>query len=166
MARKKIERDDVACFKDYDVNIPTRTLYMGSLSIDPYEGDSGVDAFMAERMIKGLHILESVAERGEDPITIIMNNPGGDWYHGMAIYNAIKSCKNHITIKVYGMAMSMGAIILQAADERVFADDAEFMIHYGTDGYHGHSKIFEKWAEQSKKLNKKMEQIFILLLLK
>lgn len=158
---KKILRDDVACFQDYDIHIPTRTLYMGSLSIDPYEGDSGVDAHMTERMIKGLHLLDNSDESLDKPITIIMNNPGGDWYHGMAIYNAIKSCKNHVTIVVYGHAMSMGSIILQAADERVMAMDASLMIHYGEDGFHGHSKSFEVWAEQSKKLNKRMEQIYI-----
>lgn len=161
MSKNKIQRDDVACFQDYDVHIPTRTLYMGSIYSDSYEGDSGVDAHMAERVIKGLHILESVGENGDKPITIIMNNPGGDWYHGMAIYNAIKACKNHITIIVYGHAMSMGSIILQAADERVMTEDASLMIHYGQDGFYGHAKTFEKWAEQGKKLIERMEGIYM-----
>jgi ATP-dependent Clp endopeptidase proteolytic subunit ClpP len=158
---KKIEHNDISHFQDYDIHVPTRTLYMGSLYVDENGADSGVDAHMAERVIKGLHILDNTSEKGDQPITIIMNNPGGDYYHGMAIYNAIKACKNHITIICYGHAMSMGGIIFQAADERVMAEDASFMMHYGIDGYVGHAKIFEKWAEQAKKGNLRMEQILI-----
>lgn len=157
----KILRDDVSCFQDYDVHVPTRTLYMGSLYVDNYEGDSGVDAHMAERIIKGLHLLDNSASNGDKPITIIMNNPGGDWYHGMAIFNAIKACQNHITVIVYGYAMSMGSVILQAADERVMAEDARLMIHYGQDGFFGHSKNFEKWAEEGIRSNKRMESIYL-----
>ena len=95
---------------------------------------------MAERAIKALHILDSTAPTGDKPITVIMNNPGGDEYHGMAIYDAIKSCKNHVTIVVFGMAMSMGSIILQAADKRVMSANSRVMIHYGTWGINDHPK--------------------------
>jgi ATP-dependent protease ClpP protease subunit len=107
----RIKRDDITHFIDEDIYLPTRTLYMGSTG-DNDGLENGVNYSMAERMIKGLHILDSSAT--EQPITIIMNNLGGDFVHGMAIYDAIKICRNHITIKVFGHAMSMGAIILQA----------------------------------------------------
>lgn len=154
----KITRDDIDKLYDYDLFTPTRTIYMGSVTTDPYEGDSGVDANMAERVIKALHILDQKNE----PITIIMNNPGGDYYHGMAIYDAIKSCQSHVTVKVYGMAMSMGAVILQAADERIMSPYSKCMIHYGQNGMNTtHTKIFEKWADESKKTNKEMEDILL-----
>ena len=160
---KKIERDDVSCFQDYEVHIPTRTLYMGSRMIDDEE--AGVDAIMAERIIKGLHLLDTAdkdAREGNNPITIIMNNSGGDWHHGMAIYNAIKSCKNHITIKVFGYAMSMGSIILQAADERLMAEDACCMIHYGELKIHDHPKIVMNWTDYEKKVtHPRMEEIYM-----
>lgn len=154
----RINRDDVDKLYDYDIYLPSRTVYMGSTAVEMSEGESGTDAVMAERVIKALLLLDQKNE----PITVIMNNPGGDWYHGMAIYDAIKACQSHVTIKVFGMAMSMGAVILQAADKRVMMPNARFMIHYGTMGLNStHAKIFEKWADESKRLNSEMEEIFL-----
>ena len=153
----RINRDDVDKLYDYDIYIPSRTIYMGSTESDIENGESGVEAVMAERVIKALHLLDQKNE----PITIIMNNPGGDWYHGMAIFDAIKGCQSHITIKVYGMAMSMGALILQAADKRVMAPNARCMIHYGYMDWGGHSKTFAKWAKENDKLNEEMERILL-----
>jgi ATP-dependent Clp endopeptidase proteolytic subunit ClpP len=147
---KKINRDDIDKFFDYGLDVPNRTIYMGSIPSE-HDEESGVDFSMAEYTIKAIHILESLAPEGDKPITIIMNNPGGDYYHGMAIYDAIKNCRNHVTIKVFGHAMSMGSIILQAADERILAKNSRVMIHFGTMGLgHTHTKIFIKWAEETK----------------
>lgn len=153
----RINRDDVDKLYDYDLYIPSRTIYMGSVESDMENGESGVEAVMAERVIKALHLLDQKNE----PITIIMNNPGGDWFHGMAIYDAIKACQSHITIKVYGMAMSMGGVILQAADKRIMMPNSRFMMHYGYMGFDGHSKTFDKWADENKRINREMEQIFL-----
>jgi ATP-dependent Clp protease protease subunit len=150
-------RDDVDKFYDYDIYIPTRTIYIGSVAYTHDDEETSVDFAMAERAIKGLHLLD----KKDGNITVLMNNPGGDWYHGMAIYDAIKGCNNHVTIKVSGHAMSMGAVILQAADERVLAPNSSVMIHYGYDGVYNTAKNFQIWAEQSKKLDKVMEDIFL-----
>ena len=153
----RINRDDVDKLYDYDLYIPSRTIYMGSTEVDLDGNESGTDPVMAERVIKALHLLD----QKDEPITIIMQNPGGDWYAGMAIYDAIKACKSHVTIKVFGLAMSMGAVILQAADERVMAPNSRCMIHYGYMGFDGHSKTFDKWAEENKKFNTCMEDILL-----
>jgi ATP-dependent Clp protease protease subunit len=153
----RINRDDVDKLYDYDLYIPSRTIYMGSVSSDE-DGESGVDAIMAERVIKALHLLDQKNE----PITIIMNNPGGDYYHGMAIYDAIKACQSHVTIKVFGYGMSMGALILQAADTRVIAPNAKVMIHYGyTELPSNHPKINKRWVEELDKTNKDFEDILL-----
>ena len=155
---KRINRDDIDKLYDYDLYVPSRTLYMGSVQSDINDGESGVESIMAERVIKALHLLD----QKDEPITVIMNNPGGDWYHGMAIYDAIKTAQSHITIKVYGMAMSMGGVILQAADSRVMAPNAKFMMHYGTmSSGDTHAKIFSKWSDECKKIDRDMEQIFL-----
>ena len=112
---------------------------------------------MAERVIKALHILDQKAEA----ITIIMNNPGGDWYHGMGIYDAIKGCQSEVTVKVYGMAMSMGAMILQAADHRQVSPNSKIMVHYGYMSWGGDSKKFQKWAEECKRTDIEAEDILL-----
>lgn len=157
----KLVKESIDRFYDYDIHTETRTIYIGSVESDIEHGESGTDASMAERAIKALHILDSSAPNGDKPITIIMNNPGGDEYHGMGIYDAIKACKNHVTIIVYGHAMSMGSIILQAADKRVMSPNSRIMIHYGTWGIHDHPKIVYAWAQEGKKFDSWMEQVYL-----
>lgn len=155
----KVNRDDVDKFHDYGLYIPKRVLYMGSEDISMEHGESGVDGLMAERIIKNMSLLDSI---NNEPITIIMNNPGGDWYHGVGIYDAIKNAKSHVTIKVLGMAMSMGSVILQAADDRIIAPSAKMMIHYGETGIpETHSKNVKKWADENDRINVEMENIYM-----
>lgn len=155
----RIIRDDVDRFFQYGIDLNTRTIYMG-------EGATfgGVDDDLAQNMIKSLHILDSAAPNGDKPITIIMNNPGGDEYHGMAIYDAIKACHNEVIIKVFGHAMSMGSIILQAADEgnRIMAPNSMMMIHYGTWAPpEDHPKNVYSWAEEGKRFDKWMIDLYL-----
>jgi len=156
----KFKKDDIDQFMDSDIYLPTRTIYMGSITSGD-DGEGGVDYALAERMIKALHILDSQAPNGDKPIVIIMNNVGGDVFHGMAIYDAIKNCKNHVTIKAYGHAMSMGSIILQAADQRMMSKNSRIMIHYGSNGVSGHAKTTYKWTDEIKKFDKFMEELFL-----
>lgn len=155
---KRINRDDVDKLHDYSLYIPTRTLYMGSEEFSMEDGESGTDGKMAERMIKNLHILEGM---NKEPITIIMNNAGGDEYHGFAIYDAIRACKSRVEIRVFGHAMSMGSIILQAADERIMAPTSRQMIHYGTWGTDGHTKTSRKWSDEGVKIDEWMEKMYL-----
>jgi len=128
--------------------------------MDENGGESGVDAWMTEQVIKSLHILDSITT--EDPINIKMNNPGGSVIHGMAIYDAIKECKSIVNITAYGHVMSMGSLIIQAADNRVMMPHAEMMIHEGTDGHDTtHPKIIRNWVEYAKKRDKVLNQIYL-----
>ena len=160
----KFKKDDVDQFMDNDIYLPTRTIYMGSVnSLDDGE-EAGVDHSMAERMSKALHILDTydaAARNGEKPITIVMNNTGGDVIHGMAIYDTISNCKNHVTIKVSGHAMSMGSIILQAADKRIMSKNSKIMIHYGYSGVNAHAKTSYQWNKFSKEYDRWMEDMFM-----
>lgn len=156
----RVSKDHMDKFFDYSVDIDSRTIYLGCAAYAEDDGN-GVDFFMTERLIKGLHLLEVAAPNGDKPITIIANSPGGSWYHGMAQYGAIKNCKNHVIIKMYGYAMSMGSIIPQAADERLIDANASFMIHYGTDGGSHHSKIVSKWGDEGKRICHVMENIYL-----
>lgn len=158
--RKKSTNDEIEQFMDNELYRPTRTIYMGSQTYVEGE-ETGVDHLMAERMIKTLFILDHEDPTGESPITIIMNNVGGDWYHGMAIYDAIKGCVNNVTIKVYGHAMSMGSIILQAADHRMMAANSRIMLHYGYSGGNMHTKNTRKWSNEDVKLETFMEDTFL-----
>ena len=156
--RKYRDTEHLVSWFEHNLDLETRTIYLGSVTTDD-EGESGVDSSMAEYFIKSMHLLEN--KNPESEISIIMNNPGGDWYHGMAIYDAIKFSSCSCTIKVYGKAMSMGSLILQAADGRIMMPNSKFMFHYGSDGIQSHSRVFEKWADESKRNNYVMENIYL-----
>jgi ATP-dependent Clp protease protease subunit len=143
----KLLRDDVDRFFDYNVHVPTRTLFLGP----------EVDEEMAELAIKGLALLGTV----DLPISILMNNLGGDEYHGLAIYDAIALTKSHVTITVYGHAMSMGSWILQAGDDRVLAPNATVLLHYGTWGEHDNYKQFRALAKEGERLRLLMETSYL-----
>lgn len=159
MARSSV-KDSLQDFMDYGVHVPTRTIYIGSESDN--EGDeTGTDYKMAEKAIKGLHLLEWLGPEGDKPITAVLNNLGGDVHHGMSIYNRIKSCKNHVTVVAAGYATSMGAVILQAGDDRLAYEDALIMIHPGNVGFEGHPKTVERWLKFHKKADTRIDNIFL-----
>jgi ATP-dependent protease ClpP protease subunit len=158
-AKDSHDNDFVSDWFDHNIDIDNRTIYMGSLGYSPDGSETGVDHLMTEYFIKGMHLLESRSEHKD--ILILMNNLGGDWYHGMAIYDSIKNSSCNCTIKVYGHAMSMGSIILQAADHRIMMPNSRFMIHYGYNGSISHTKIFEKWPDEGKRINYDMENIYL-----
>lgn len=161
---RRFKTDDIDKFFEYGLDLSTRTLYLGSASFDEDGEDIGVNGLLTERVIKGLHILDnadSKSDAGEKPITIIMNNVGGDEYHGLGIFDAITACKNFVEVKVFGHAMSMGSIILQAADRRVMSKNSRIMIHYGTWSYEGHAPTSYNWSEEGKRIDHWMEQLYL-----
>lgn len=141
------QKEDIDRFFDYNVHPASRTMFMGT----------DCDEEMAEYFIKGMAILGIK----NDPIHILMNNMGGDEYHGLAIYDVIATSPCHVTITVYGSAMSMGSWILQAADERVMAQNATLMLHYGAWGYEDHVKYFRILAKEGERLNALMEETYL-----
>ena len=153
-------KEDIDRYFDYSCFAPSRYIYLGSLSTVEENGidvESGTDHEMAEFVIKGISYLESV---NKSPIVIFANNLGGDWYHGMAVYDMIRASKCHVTIVAFGYACSMGSIILQAADTRIKAPHCVFMIHDGSESLSGHTKNVERWVAQSPVLRKAMYQIY------
>lgn len=148
-------REDLDRYFEYGIYPQKRTLYLGSTN---EEEDTGTDHKMFEYFLKGLTYLDA---QNKKSITIYMNNLGGDWYHGMGIYDAIRACGCHITIISYGYACSMGSIILQAADTRIIAPHCVVMIHDGTDFISGTQKAVENWAKHGRDTRKRMYEIYL-----
>ena len=145
-------------FMLYGVDIENRVIYQGSAS-DNGEGETGTDFEMGKRFIKGMTILNNISDK---PIEVIMNNPGGCEYHGMAIYDMIKE-HGDVTITVRGHAMSMGSIILMAGAHRRMSAHSRIMLHYGTSNHtpDDHTKNSGKIQEEAEKFNAMMEDIFL-----
>lgn len=116
-----------------------------------------VDSDKAADVLASLTILAATA----DPIFITLNSCGGSAIDGMSIFDAVSNLANHVTITVYGEAASMGAVILQAADQRIMAPHAVLMLHDGTDSVTDlHVRDFERRAVESKRSREEMYGIF------
>lgn len=151
-------KEDIDRFFDYGILPDKRILYLGSLSTAGDE-ESGTDHRMCEDFVKGLTFLHKIGK--DKPITVYMNNPGGCWYSGMAMFDLMRECPCHITMVAIGQVFSMGSIILQAADTRIITKSCEMMIHDGTDGYNGHPKAMKEWAKSSERALQRMYSIYL-----
>ncbi|HME51065.1 MAG TPA: ATP-dependent Clp protease proteolytic subunit [Candidatus Lokiarchaeia archaeon] len=150
---------DITPFFDYGIDIHTKTLYIGDVE-DPDDDDRGVNARVASKAIKGLHLLDHVDTI--DPITILLNMEGGDEVQCLAIYDAIKACAHQTTIKVFGQCLSGGVWILQAATNRLVAPNARLMIHAGTWGVgEDHPTVVKTWVKQYEKDEELSENILL-----
>jgi ATP-dependent Clp protease protease subunit len=108
-------------------------------------------------LIKNLLILNTISS---DPITLIINCPGGNVDDGWAIYDAIQSSKAPIIAQVLGQASSMGAIILQAAQVRQAYPFTRLMLHDGWVGAAGNARDVEANIEVSRLDRYRSYQIF------
>jgi len=115
----RLNRDDIYHLHESGIHVPSRTIVFWD----------DVEAAPAAEFIRNLHLLDVLSR---DPITILFSTDGGDEHHGMAMYDAVRACRSRITIVCAGPVMSMGAIILQAADHRAARPNATIMAHDGT----------------------------------
>jgi ATP-dependent Clp protease protease subunit len=149
-------KDHADKFFDYGIHFETRSLYISGSRAEGGELANNIDAFAAENLIKGLKILETQSSL---PITIYLNTNGGCVNQGFAIYDAIKASPCEITICGIGQVMSMGVIILQAADHRVLTPNTDVMIHDGENTVSGIARNFERWSDHYKSVRKKFYNI-------
>lgn len=157
----RLRKDTLDLFYDYDIWLENRTLYIGAESVHALTDDYGADEispYSAERVIKGLEILES--QVSDKPIKIILNSPGGDLAQGLAIYDRIRLCKSEVIIEAYGQCMSAASIILQAGDIRCVSPNCILMVHDGEDSVTGSPESVLKWAKLGKLQTELMYQIY------
>jgi ATP-dependent protease ClpP protease subunit len=136
------------------IDITSRELYLHSNYCIEEEG---VEYSMATRFVKNLHVLENI---GDGPVLVHMQTPGGDWSHGMAMFDAVRFSPLPVAFVGYSQASSMSGIILQSADVRVLAPNCEFMIHHGSISVEDHSMAAKSAVEMNAKYCRKMLEIF------
>lgn len=153
-------KEDIDRWFEFNYLPSKRLIYVGShdAETETGEGESGTDCQMSEFFIKAITHLSSISNK---PIIIHMNNLGGDYQHGMSIYDAIRASKSHVYGIAWGHAMSMGSIIIQACDTRIVAPHCTFMIHDGFENLNGTCKSVEAWANYAKKSRQRMYEIYL-----
>lgn len=121
-------------FLQRNVDLLNGTLYIGSKAeIKAADGvSSEVNSDLAAEVMKNLILLTQI---GHKELSVVLNCPGGDVQQALAIYDALIAFDGKVSITVVGEAYSMGAIILQAGDERLLSPNSSVMIHDGTRSY-------------------------------
>ena len=112
------------------------------------------------RFIKSMRLLETIDSKS--PITILVSTPGGCEYSGFGIYDRILESPCHVTVRCYGQVMSIGALIMQAADDRQISPNCTMMIHDGyTTVVDASPKSLKAWADYGVVQCKKFHTILL-----
>jgi ATP-dependent Clp protease, protease subunit len=119
-----------------------------------------VDDQIANLIVAQLLHLES-----DDPdkdISLYINSPGGSIYAGLAIYDTMQFIKPDVTTICFGMAMSMGSLLLAggAPGKRLSLPNSRILIHQPSGGYQGQSADIEIQAREILDLRQRMDEIY------
>jgi ATP-dependent Clp protease protease subunit len=119
-----------------------------------------VDDQIANLIVAQLLHLES-----DDPdkdISLYINSPGGSIYAGLAIYDTMQFIKPDVSTICFGMAMSMGSLLLAggAPGKRLSLPNARILIHQPSGGYQGQSADIEIQAREILDLRARMDEIY------
>jgi ATP-dependent Clp endopeptidase proteolytic subunit ClpP len=97
-----------------------------------------------------------------EPITILLNSPGGDVFDGLLLFDTLQDIRRkgvHVTVKVRGLAASMGSILSQAGDTRVISRNSWFMIHEPSTIVFGKAGDIKREADLMVKLHKQLSAV-------
>src|SRR5246127_357516 len=119
-----------------------------------------VDEDSANLIVAQLVQLES-----DDPdkdIHLYINSPGGSIYAGMAIYDAMQFIRPDVQTICYGIAMSMGSLLLAggAPGKRLSLPNSRILIHQPSGGFEGQSTDIEIHAREVLALRARIDEIY------
>ncbi len=119
-----------------------------------------VDEETANLVVAQLVHLES-----DDPdkdISLYINSPGGSIYAGLAIYDAMQFIRPDVATICYGIAMSMGSLLLAggAPGKRMALPNSRILIHQPSGGFEGQSTDIEIHAREVLALRARVDEIY------
>jgi ATP-dependent Clp protease protease subunit len=119
-----------------------------------------IDDEVANLVVAQLIHLES-----DDPdkdISVYVNSPGGSLHAGLAIYDAMQYVKPDVQTICFGIAMSMGALLLAGGAEgkRMALPNSKILIHQPTGGFEGQSTDIDIHAREVLALRRRIDEIY------
>jgi ATP-dependent Clp protease, protease subunit len=115
--------------------------------------------------ISNLVIAQLLHLQSEDPdkdISIYINSPGGVVYSGLAIYDTMQYVKPDVQTICFGVAMSMGSLLLAggAPGKRMSLPNARILIHQPSGGFQGQASDIEIHAREALALRRRVDEIY------
>jgi ATP-dependent Clp protease protease subunit len=119
-----------------------------------------VDDQVANLIVAQLLHLES-----DDPdkdISLYINSPGGSIYAGLAIYDTMQFIKPDVQTICFGVAMSMGSLLLAggAHGKRLALPNSRILIHQPSSGFEGQATDIEIHAREVLDLRRRIDEIY------
>jgi ATP-dependent Clp protease, protease subunit len=106
-----------------------------------------------------LHLESTDPEKG---VSIYINSPGGDVYSGLAIYDTMQFIKPEVTTLCFGIAASMGSLLLTggAKGKRLALPNSRILIHQPSAGFEGEAADIEIHAREVLALRERIDQVY------
>jgi ATP-dependent protease ClpP protease subunit len=100
-----------------------------------------------------------------DSLTVYMNSPGGDVYHGITMANRLEKVRasgqvGRIDTVAEGLVASAATLIFLKGDNRRMAQGSRFMIHEPRSGGFGTAGQFEKAAARMRQTTEQVLDIY------
>ena len=117
--------------------------------------------------IANLVIAQLLHLESDDPdkdISIYINSPGGDVYSGLAIYDTMQFIKPDVMTICFGVAMSMGSLLLTggAKGKRLALPNSRILVHQPSAGFEGQSTDIEIHAREILDMRGRIDKIYAL----
>jgi ATP-dependent Clp protease, protease subunit len=108
-------------------------------------------------------LLHLEAENPSKEISMYINSPGGVVTSGMSIYDTMQYVRPKISTLVVGQAASMGSLLLTAGEPgmRYSLPNSRIMLHQPSGGYQGQATDIMIHAEETLKLKKRLNEIYV-----
>jgi ATP-dependent Clp protease protease subunit len=109
-------------------------------------------------------LLHLESDDPEKDISVYINSPGGDVYSGLAIYDTMQFIKPDVQTICFGIAMSMGALLLTggAKGKRLALPNSRMLIHQPSAGFEGQATDIDIHAREILDMRGRIDQIFAL----
>ena len=108
-------------------------------------------------------LLHLEAESPSKDISMYINSPGGVVSSGLSIYDTMQYIRPNVSTLVIGQAASMGSLLLAAGEKgmRYSLPNSRIMVHQPSGGYQGQATDIMIHAEETIKLKRRLNQIYV-----
>jgi len=115
----------------------------------------------ANLVVAQMLFLES--QNPDEDINFYINSPGGSVTAGLSIYDTMQYIKPKVSTLVIGQAASMGSLLLTAGEPgmRYSLPNSRIMVHQPSGGYQGQATDIMIHAEETLKLKKRLNEIYV-----
>ena len=103
------------------------------------------------------------AENPSKEIAMYINSPGGVVTSGLSIYDTMQYIRPKVSTLVIGQAASMGSLLLTAGEKgmRFSLPNSRVMVHQPSGGYQGQATDIMIHAEETLKLKRRLNEIYV-----